>query len=328
MSDMNVNGQPQQPVNIRPDANQGVDGETVNQQGTAATSSVERREIDQDAIENADELINEYRQTIAAMRTALRGTLVDEAGNPTLADPASGSDIIARVPKDIEGNSYFEGSGLLNLRLSLLEQQKTNRETALEFGLMEAELMLLWKELKQEEAKLTKESYLEQAKMAMMEVIGAAVSMGMSVASLAGMTATMGVGAARGAAQTRTTGSTSSPGGKVTTTTYQKGFTGRSQGAFSAGSAYSMGVGGSINQMSGSAGQIISGVGRMEGNENLAQIESLKLLIQATAEQVRKAQDTLEKGANDALEQNDRARQMLKQVNEEFARLFGSVTPH
>jgi hypothetical protein len=257
--------------------------------------------------------------SVTEAQNYLRSIGFDENGHPVPPQPTlqeNGVPSGGQVGSDVTGNIWFSGNALVNLRLAIQEYQKINQETAREMGLMEASLTALWSEIQQDVAKQTKKSYEQQAQMAMFEVIAGAVSIGMGALSLGVTAGTAGLGAAKGFKGFK------NPDGTVST-----GARGAASGASHAAFMSEM-VTRPLGQIAQGGGQIIDGSGKMVGNENLAVIESKKILLQAMADLIKKASDTLSQESKDALSHNDEIRRLLQQVNEQFARLYGSITAH
>jgi hypothetical protein len=331
MSDIEVHSAPTPPP-IGP-----AEGATVNDSVNAeATAKAQLKEgLFKDSVTGA---LGNIGVSVTEAQNYLSSIGFDKNGHPVPPQPnIQGGGIPpdggSPVGKDVTENIWFSGNALLHLRLAIQEYQKVNREMAREMGLLEASLTALWGEIQKEVAKETKKSYQEQAKMAMYEVVAGAISMTMGVISL-GVTLGSsfgGMALAKGSktvktktssvdgAGVKTSNSTTSP----TPATFQDRLSGFASGAHSA-TAFTQPMG----QISGGTGEIISGSGKIVGNENLAKIESDKILFQAMAEQIKKAWDTLSQEAKDALSHNDEIRRLLQQVNEQYARLFGSITAH
>ena len=303
---------------------------------TALNPDYDHLVVDKTLYDTAQEVASAFAgRTVSAQVLAVMRT-----GRP-LPPPATHdiSGINAAVPNDIAGNEWFSGNALLNLRLAAMDLAKTNRDAALRFGLMEAFMMTTYSETQKEVAELTKKTYDKQAEQAMWEMIGASVSLSVTAASMATTVAGAGVGFAKGFAaggKAPVTSETKAVGadgveGAVTARTYGEkpvgGWRGGVKGAASGGASTGL-ITQQMSQGGGSAGQIISSLGRMLTAKDLGELERSKVLAQAAADLIKKAMESCGEESRAALEQNEQLRAFLKASDDERVRIFGSITAH
>lgn len=250
-------------------------------------------------------------------------------GSPGLTPPgvvASSS----QVSGETEGNVWFSGNFLVNLRYNLLDFEKVNRDSAMKYGEMEASLITLYTDVMNEKAELTEKSYDKQAEMAMFEMIGAAVSIGLSTAQVgmvAGGALKGGISGMRNATGTRVPGpaasldgATAGPPPTLAPTRMQKAggaFSGAASGAGAASHATMF-----MNSLSQSSSSFISNAAKMILFKEIGDIERDKVHVEAEADLIKKAMDSLSATQKEGLDQNDQFRAMLKQISEETARIF------
>lgn len=323
-------------------------------------------ELPADATEVQKQYFHWVKEMMRPMETGIPGLPLDVTeepqdgfgtggpggGPPEPPPPPGGLGNPNITPTDVQGNVWFNTSALVNLRYSMLEMQKANRDGALIMGEMEAELTKTWGELKQEEAKLIKKNLKSQAREAMYQMIGAIVS---GVITAVGVVAAVG-GAAAGGIAGGLRAAAARPGGAPAAATPSAPSTpaGGSTAAAATGAApdapapaassgggvktgilsgtlhgsqASAGLSQGISGFGSSAGQAISAGGAMVEKNQQAALEKDRVLVQAQGDLINKARDTLKAEADDALKHNDQIRQFLKQVSEDFAKLF-NIAPH
>ena len=236
------------------------------------------------------------------------------------------SGINAAVPNDIAGNEWFSGNALLTLHLAAIDLAKTNRDAALLLGLMEASLMTVYSETQQEVAHLTNKTYQKQAEQAAWEMAGACVSLGVTAASMGTTIVGAGVGFAKGFT-TRTPMQRGAGPEGADIPAVEGGWKGGFAGAAKGGAATGL-ITQQMSQAGGSAGQIISSLGRMLTAKDLGELERSKVLAQAAADLIKKAMESCGEEARAALEHNEQLRAFLKASDDERVRIFGSITAH
>lgn len=255
---------------------------------------------------------------------------------PSLPPPDHAADSNFNVGKALDESSWFSGNCLVNLAFVMQEMQRINRDGALQLGLQEAELIQLSTDLYKEIAHLVKKNYQEQAKMAMFEIIGASVGLAMSTASLG---ITIGGAAAGGIAARRASGGQPvaeaevSPSGKPASAP-EAPVADKPAAKPNTWEGAAQGVGLAtrfaepLSQIGTQLDKIITAIGKLHSNEALAIIESEKTRLQAAADLIKKATETIDQETRSMLEHNDQIRNYLKTVFEERTRMFGSITGH